>query len=80
MPMFINERVFLQLLILGTVKVNGMLTCCMVTCGWEAMCCWGLRTPAAYLYWGMARTGAAAADAPAGRWPRAWVAEVRKGK
>lgn len=60
------------------VKVNRILTCCMVTCGWEAMCCWGLRTPAAYLYWGMVRTGAAVAEAPAGRWLRAWVAEVRE--
>lgn len=53
-------------------------TCCMVTCGWEAMCCCGLRTPAAYLYWGMVRTGAVVDEAPAGRWLRAWVAEVRK--
>ena len=31
------------------------------------------------MYWGMARTGAApAAEAPAGRWPRAWVAGDRK--
>lgn len=50
----------------------------MVTCGCDARCCWGLRTPAAYLYWGMVRTGAVVAEAPVGRWPRAWVAEVRK--
>ena len=51
----------------------------MGICGCEAMCCWGLRTPGAYLYWGMARTGAApAAEALAGRWPRAWVAGDRK--
>lgn len=51
----------------------------MGTCGWEAMCCWGLRTPAAYLYWGMVRTGAAAVvDAPAARWPRVCVAEHNK--
>lgn len=44
------------------------LTCCMATCGWEAMCCWGLRTPGAYLYWGMVLTGAAAVvEAPAAR-------------
>lgn len=55
------------------------LTCCMGTWGWEAMCCWGLRTPAAYLYWGMVRTGAAAVvDAPAARWPRVCVAEHSK--
>lgn len=63
-----------------STKLSGMLTCCMVTCGWEAMCCWGLRTPAAYLYWGMARTGAAVAEALAGRWLRAWVAEMRTEK
>lgn len=60
------------------LSISRVLTCCMATCGWEAMCCWGLRTPAAYLYWGMVRTGAAVAEAPVGRWPRAWVAEVRR--
>ncbi len=50
-------------------------TCCIVTCGWAVMCCWGLRTPAAYLYWGTPRTGAAAAAAAvAGRGPMVWAA------
>lgn len=52
----------------------------MGTCGWEAMCCWGLRTLAAYLYWGIARTGAAVAEAPVGRWLRGWVAAEQTGK
>lgn len=79
-PVTINGMFILLCFILRWRKFSGILTCCMVTCGWEAICCWGLRTPAAYLYWGMVRTGAAVAEAPAGRWPRAWVAEeVEKG-
>lgn len=42
----------------------------MVTCGCAFRCCCGLRTPAAYLYWGTVRTaGVAAAAAAAGRGP-----------
>jgi len=50
-----------------------MYTCCMGTCDWAGMCCWGLRTPVAYLYWGTPRTGAAAAAAEAGRGPIGWA-------
>lgn len=50
-------------------------TCCMVTCGWALMCCWGLRTPGAYLYWGTPRIGAAAAVG--GRRPIVWAAARR---
>ena len=34
-----------------------------VTCGCALRCCWGLRTPAAYLYWGTVRTAGVAAAA-----------------
>lgn len=67
---------FIQSFIERNLRLD--FTCCIVTCGCVGMCCWGLRTPAAYLYWGMARTGAAVAEALAGRWLRAWVAAMRK--
>lgn len=45
-------------------------TCCIATCGCVLRCCWGLRTPAAYLYCGTVRTdGVAAVAAAAGRGP-----------
>jgi hypothetical protein len=53
----------------------------MVTCGCALRCCWGLRTPAAYLYWGTVRTaGVAAAAAAAGRGPIVCVDVLAKEK
>lgn len=63
------------------VKQTGRdgLTCCRATWGCALRCCWGLRTPAAYLYWGTPRTGAAAAAAALeGRGPIVWVAGGRE--